>query len=83
MSPTSKRKEIGVPHLDVYIVDLFPPVELDKQIPSDGDIIQDRINDIQISRPDSVRSKSSLNCFRLCIASQYLNGFEPALVNNK
>lgn len=42
-----QTKEIRVPDLDVYIVDLFPPVELDKQIPSDGDIIQDRINDIR------------------------------------
>ncbi|MGA8916074.1 MAG: hypothetical protein WB474_08810 [Nitrososphaeraceae archaeon] len=41
------KKEIRVPDLDVYIIDLFPPVELDKQIPSDGDIIQDRINDIR------------------------------------
>ena len=41
------KKEIRVPDLDVYILDLFPPVELDKQIPSDGDIIQDRIYDIR------------------------------------
>lgn len=46
-SDEQTKKEIRVPDLDVYIVDLFPPVELDKQIPSDGDIIQDRINDIR------------------------------------
>jgi hypothetical protein len=41
-SDEQTKKEIRVPDLD-----LFPPVELDKQIPSDGDIIQDRINDIR------------------------------------
>jgi NTE family protein len=39
--------EKTVPDLEVYIIDLFPAVELDKQIPSYGDIIQDRINDIR------------------------------------
>jgi NTE family protein len=36
-----------VPELEVFIIDLFPAIELDKQIPSYGDIIQDRINDIR------------------------------------
>ena len=39
--------EKTVPDLEVYIIDLFPAVELDKQIPSYGDLIQDRINDIR------------------------------------
>ena len=41
------KEQNAVPNLEVYIIDLFPAVELDKQIPSYGDIIQDRINDIR------------------------------------
>jgi NTE family protein len=41
------KKQNAVPNLEVFIIDLFPAVELDKQIPSYGDIIQDRINDIR------------------------------------
>jgi len=36
-----------VPDLEVVIVDLFPAIEQDKQIPLHGDIMQDRINDIR------------------------------------
>jgi NTE family protein len=36
-----------VPDLEVFIIDLFPAIEQDKDIPSYGDIIQDRINDIR------------------------------------
>lgn len=41
-----KRQNL-IPDLEVFIVDLFPAVEQDKQIPLQGDIMQDRINDIR------------------------------------
>jgi len=41
-----KRQNL-VPDLEVFIVDLFPAVEQDKQISLHGDIMQDRINDIR------------------------------------
>lgn len=47
-SEEEKREDQNtVPDLEVFIIDLFPAIELDKQIPSYGDIIQDRINDIR------------------------------------
>ena len=60
--------EKTVPDLEVYIIDLFPAVELDKQIPSYGDIIQDRINDIRFHDRTVYDEKVAITCFRLCIS---------------
>ena len=42
-----KEEKKHVPHLEVYIVNLYPVVEKENELPSDANTIQDREVDIR------------------------------------